>query len=769
MPRFALVAAALFVSCPAWAQSTATDAALSPRPAAFTADDVLGSVSADAPLTDEQIARRVARLYERQARLLQADADGDQARYTQELDELVTDLNRLAQRPGIMDDARFREVYSSVLTEYERFYERPALDRGDVYAFRASAMEAVEPFFATGTPLLEHVDLPTVNTFPTTIPMDVNAKVERYITFLLKRPQHVNRLRQRSDTYLPMIERILAEEGVPDELKYLAMVESALVPAARSHAGAAGMWQFISATGRAYGLKAERELDDRLDPEKATRAAARHLRDLYDRFGDWQLALAGYNCNPAVIARAKRRFEENNDRPATFWDIDHAIPRETRAYVPMFIATALVVSNPDAYGIEPHEPGPRYVFDRIPVAGGTRLSTVASLIDADEAVLRALNPSLRRGHVPNVRVPHMLRIPVGAYAEYQDELDRLAPPEANSVQFAAETVLYGVQSFRPLEPLADSPALLAAAHSVQPPARSDRRRQPVEAPDRPAARLLAQASALQSSRTSEPEAQEAETSAEPQPDPVAETSAPVAVTTPESVASEPVAAQAEPMATRGEMAEPALEPTASPASEPLALREAPALPEPRAEAAEPSPAAPPPPAPAPERALLADNSTESASETEDAGASIAALIEEAPAARRTPEPPAAEPAPPIRTVSTASERRASNATVHTVQRGEYLLLIARQYGVTIGQLREWNDLEGSTVHPGQKLRVVAGPAARPEPPSQTVHTVRSGDNLTRIARRYGVSVRQIMSWNNLSSETIRPGQRLRIQRRAARG
>ena len=86
-----------------------------------------------------------------------------------------------------------------------------------------------------------------------------------------------------------------------------------------------------------------RELDDRLDPENATRAAARHLRDLYDRFGDWQLALAGYNCNPAVIARASRRYEERHGRPATFWDIDRAIPRETRAYVPMFIATALVV------------------------------------------------------------------------------------------------------------------------------------------------------------------------------------------------------------------------------------------------------------------------------------------------------------------------------------------------------------------------------------------------------------------------------------------
>ena len=707
MLRFLLVAVALFAT-PVLAQSVATDAALAPRPAAFAAGaDATGAVSTDAPLTDEQVARRVARLYQRQATLLQADADGDEALYTTLLDDLLTDLHVLAQRPGILNDDRFREVYSSALTEYERFYERPALDRGDIYAFRAAAMEAVEPSFATGTPLLEHVDLPTARTFPTTIPMDVNAKVEKYITFLLQRPSHVNRLRQRSDTYLPMIERILAEEGVPDELKYLAMVESALVPAARSHAGAAGMWQFIRATGRAYGLKAESERDDRLDPELATRAAARHLRDLYDRFGDWQLALAGYNCNPAVIARAKRRFEEANDRPATFWDIDHAIPRETRAYVPMFIATALVVSNPDAYGVPPHEPGPRYVFDRVPVAGGTRLSDVARLIDVEESVLRALNPSLRQGRVPTVRVPHMLRVPVGAYADHQAALDRLAPPEANPVQFAAETVLYGTTSLRPLEPLADSPALLAAAETA------GRTRPTSRAAARPAARLLAR---------SAPTAPAAE-------------SAPARSSLAPSAARQPEAAAA-----------PEREPASPPARPALALREAPALPSPAAET--PPRAAPAPAAPAPAPAPIAQAP--------------------APEAEPEAEPILREaPAPPVRAVSAPAERR---RTVHTVQRGDYLLKIAKQYGVSLSQLRTWNGLASDTVHPGQKIRVVAGAApARRAAPTQTTHTVRSGENLTRIARQYGVSVAQIKQWNRLTSETIRAGQRLTIERRTVRG
>src|SRR5690606_8547032 len=187
-----------------------------------------------------------------------------------------------------------------------------------------------------------------------------------FIAFLLRSPGHVSRLRSRADTYFPMIERILAEEGVPDELKYLAMVESALNPRARSHAGAAGMWQFISATGRAYGLRAQSDVDDRLDPERATRAAARHLRDLHERFGDWQLALAGYNCNPARIQREITRAEARLGRRATFCDIYDHIPRETRGYVPMYIATALVLSNPEAFDLPPAEPGPRYVFDTIP-------------------------------------------------------------------------------------------------------------------------------------------------------------------------------------------------------------------------------------------------------------------------------------------------------------------------------------------------------------------------------------------------------------------
>lgn len=671
MPRLPLLLAALLVAAPvltARAQSPATDAApaRSAKALPTPADALLpGFVPGDSP-SDEELARRVAAFYERQAALLQADAAGDADRYAVLLDDLVADVQVAAQRPGMLLEPRFREVYSSVLTEYERFYERPFLDRGDVYALRAAGIDAVERGFDQGGPLLDHVTLPDFGAFVATIPMDVNPKVERYLQFLLNRPSHVERLRSRADTYFPMVERILAEEGVPDELKYLAMVESALNPLAQSHAGAAGMWQFIPATGRAYGLRAEREIDDRLDPETATRAAARHLRDLYDRFGDWQLALAGYNCNPAVIARGVKRFEAQTGRRARFWDIDHVIPQETRAYVPMFIATSLILSNPEAYGLTDYEPGPTYAFDRIPVAGGTRLATVARTIDVDEAVLRALNPSLKQGAVPNVRVPHMLRIPAGYYSQFAADLDRLAPPEAGAGRFVAESVQFGTRNVRPLAPQDHSEALVALA------TRRETRR----------------------------------------------------------------AHQARPTPGGGSVERYA---AAAPAQDASAAREAIAL---RAEEARRQAAA--------EVTLVAQNDRP----------------EEAPAEA---EAPARTEAPPVRTVSAPSARP---VTTHRVQRGEYLTSIAKRYGTTVAEIRALNNLTSDTVHPGQKLKVTgdasaARAAAAPARPS--THRVRNGETLTSIARQYNVTIRQLRDWNGLSSDVIRPGQRLRLGDRGGRG
>ncbi|WP_420456605.1 LysM peptidoglycan-binding domain-containing protein [Rubrivirga sp.] len=699
MPR-SLLAAALLVATPvlgAHAQTARTDTAPArPAQALEAPADARLPVSAlaDSP-SDAELARRLAQFYARQADLLQADADGDQARYTVQLDDLVADVQAAALRPGALTDPRFRELFGSVMTEYERYYDRTLVDRGDVYAIRAAGTRAIERGFDEGAPLLEHVTLPDIGTFATTVPMDVNPKVERYLQFLLNRPSHVQRLRSRADTYFPMVERVLAEEGVPDEMKYLAMVESALNPVARSHMAAAGMWQFISATGRAYGLRAEREIDDRLDPEASTRAAARHLRDLYDRFGDWHLALAGYNCNPAVIARGVRRFEERTGQRATFWDIDHVIPSETRAYVPMFIATALILSNPDAYGFPAHEPGPAYVFDRIPAEGGTRLRDVARMIGTDEAVLTALNPSLRQGRVPDVRVPHMLRLPAGSYAEHAEALDRLAPPEARDERFAAGTVHFGPRAVRPLAPQEHGEAVAMLA------ARRDLRR-----------------------------------SLQPRPRVVRDAPVPAY-----AAAAPATVADAEARYAEDRRAEDA-RPEAAPRPAFVARTE------PTPERSEPE--------------LVADleiDTPEAAPPT-------------TPAGYTPPAPAAPSSAPPVRTVSTASAR----PTTHVVQRGEYLTQIAREYGMSLQDIRALNPGLGDHLRVGQRVRVSGTPAApvaaptRPAAPARpTTHRVRSGEHLTGIAQRYGVTVRQLREWNDLDSDVIRVGQRLRVTARGSRG
>ena len=782
-PTMALLLALPLAASPALAQSLVTDAALQPRPLAYQADALLpGFVPRDS-LSAPELARRLSALYARQAELLQADADGDAARTNRLLDALVLDVQMMAERPGVLFEPRFRELYSTVLTEYERFYDRPALDRGEVFAFRDAAIGAIEPMFPfdTGAYQLEHVRLPDVRTsFATEIPMDVNAKVERYLRFLLARPGHVERLRQRADTYFPMIERVLAEEGVPDELKYLAMVESALNPSAFSHAGAAGMWQFIRATGRAYGLRAQGDFDERLDPEKATRAAARHLNDLHDRFGDWQLALAGYNCNPAVIARASRRFQQRTGDLATFWDIDGAIPRETRAYVPMFIATALVLSNPDAYGLPATERGPQYAFDRVPVAGGTRLSTVARVIGVSESTVRALNPSLRRGRVPSARVPHMLRIPVGMYEAHAAALDRLAPPEAGGPRFAAESVQFQSRSVRPLAPLAPSDALIAASQAAgrRAPLVASRRA-PAPTVERDERRIARQALVANEAAARAPQLS-------PSSAPALAMSAPAAAA--ETAADAVPVAEGPPAAAPAESMEalpqtPELVAEAMPEAPGPAADVTPAAAEPDADAApavadpvvvEVASATPDEPAPAPEAEpaaaeLVAEAPEASAAAPLPSAATglvapgVLALAQEMNEADAAEAPAASEAAaadaPPVRTVS-------SRPTSYVVQRGEHLYMLARRFGTTVGAIQRLNGI-GDVIHPGQRLRLPGGEAT-PEPAApatvRTVqHRVRSGETLSGIAVQYGVTVRQIQRWNNLRGTSLLAGQRLRIE------
>jgi hypothetical protein len=182
------------------------------------------------------------------------------------------------------------------------------------------------------------------------VPIQINKQVKAYLVyFSTKRKDVIQRQLNRSTRYLPMIKKIFREYGLPDDLAYLAMVESGFNPKACSPARAEGMWQFIASTGRRYGLVINRQVDERFDPEKSTRAAARYLRDLYEQFGSWYLAAASYNCGEKRVERELRKSSCRN-----FWQLsaNHCLPDETKNYVPQMIAATIIAKDPQRFGFD---------------------------------------------------------------------------------------------------------------------------------------------------------------------------------------------------------------------------------------------------------------------------------------------------------------------------------------------------------------------------------------------------------------------------------
>jgi membrane-bound lytic murein transglycosylase D len=202
-----------------------------------------------------------------------------------------------------------------------------------------------------------------------------------------------------------MIQRILDEEGVPQELIHLAQAESGFFARAVSRMRAAGMWQFMAFRGVEYGLTQTKFTDDRLDPEKSTRAAARHLRDLYERFGDWYLAMAAYNCGPLVVEQAIQRTGY-----ADFWELRRrgVLPRETANYVPVIVAMTIMAKNPAEYGLQDVRPQPAWDYETAEITAPTSLALVADLTESTPGQLQTLNPSLLKAIAPagcDLRVP----------------------------------------------------------------------------------------------------------------------------------------------------------------------------------------------------------------------------------------------------------------------------------------------------------------------------------------------------------------------------
>ena len=256
------------------------------------------------------------------------------------------------------------------------------------------------------------------------LPLTVNDEVLSFLNFF-QTPRGraiVETGLRRAGRYRGMIGRVLSEEGVPQDLIYLAQAESAFQPTALSRAGARGMWQFVAYRGQEYGLRHTWWLDERQDPEKATHAAAQHLRDLYKMFGDWYLAMAAYNCGPGNVQKAIERTGY-----ADFWELyrRNVLPRETKNYVPIILALTLIAKDAPHYGIQA-EPESPVATDMVKPGRAIDLRLVAETIDVDVETLRTLNPSLLRLATPDDPA-FELHLPLGSAPRFSAEIADIPP------------------------------------------------------------------------------------------------------------------------------------------------------------------------------------------------------------------------------------------------------------------------------------------------------------------------------------------------------
>jgi membrane-bound lytic murein transglycosylase D len=245
-----------------------------------------------------------------------------------------------------------------------------------------------------------------------------NDKVHAFINyFTVKDREYTRLMMRRKNLYFPLFEKYLAKYGLPDDLKYLSIIESGLHPRATSRVRAVGLWQFMSATGKYYGLDNDWYIDERMDPEKATDAACRYLRDLHRMFNDWELALAAYNTGPGNVKRAIRR----SGYKKTFWDIYNFLPRETRSYVPQFVAIIYTMNYLDEHNFI-DEGDERHVrSDTLHINKFLNFETFAKLTGTCLEDLQKLNPSIQRNAIPDTKGTFVFYIPATAKEKLMQE------------------------------------------------------------------------------------------------------------------------------------------------------------------------------------------------------------------------------------------------------------------------------------------------------------------------------------------------------------
>lgn len=270
-----------------------------------------------------------------------------------------------------------------------------------------------------GSDLSDEIIIERLSKLPTIIEMPYNSVVGNNIRFYANRRQLVENMLGLSLYYMPIFEEALERHGLPRELRYLPVIESALVPTAKSRVGAGGLWQFMPSTASGLGLEQNSLVDMRFDPYTSSEAAAKYLKQLYQTFDDWSLAIAAYNCGPGNVNKALRRAGGGK---RDFWEIYPFLPTETRGYVPAFIAANYIMTYHKEHNISPALARRPIVVDTVHVSRRVHFDQISEVMDIPVAELRALNPQYRRDIIPGDIKPYPLTLPsLQAYAYVANE------------------------------------------------------------------------------------------------------------------------------------------------------------------------------------------------------------------------------------------------------------------------------------------------------------------------------------------------------------
>ena len=570
---------------------------------------------------------------------------------------------------------------------------------------------------------------------PTIIEMPYNDVVRSYINMYTgKRRGLVEQMLGLSIYYMPFFEQALEKEGMPLELKYLPVIESALNPDAVSPAGAAGLWQFMIGTAKDMGLTVNSLVDERRDPIRSSEAAARYLKQLYKAYGDWSLAIASYNCGPGSVNRALRRAGGGKK---DFWDIYYYLPSETRGYVPAFIAANYVMNYYEDHNIGKALSKRPVVTDTVMVKQDIYFEQISEVLGIPIEELKILNPQYRKNIIPGNTRPYALTLPSKQCYAYISSEDSIKNHKADVYRHRSEVNISNASDgYTTVE------KRVTKSHRV-------RSRETISQVARKYGVTTSQIKKWNGLRSNKLKKNQVlkiyVTQRVKVPVENNDRSKPTAPTTPEPDNS---ATTAQPDNSSTEVDESTTDET---------------------EVVEPKP----------EKTVAVKYHKVRRGETLGSiarryGISVSQLkrwnglrsnTAKVGTTLKVSNPEKQSKSTTTTTTTTSNEKQ----KYYTVKRGDSLSSIAERFGVTVAQLREWNGIEADNINAGVRIAVDASASRRVSKPEvkTSTYTVKKGDGLGAIAERHGMTLQEIRELNGLKDNNIQVGQKLKVTGKAS--